>query len=67
MLRRLIRSAALAAWLPSLGLAQSRPTVRPADYGKWESLGAGTLAPNGQWLAYYYATGRDGGGCECSR
>jgi dipeptidyl aminopeptidase/acylaminoacyl peptidase len=52
MLRRLIRSATLAAWLPSLGLAQSRPTVRPADYGKWESLGAGTLAPNGQWLAY---------------
>ena len=45
-------AAALAALIPSLAVAQTRPTVRPADYGKWESLGAGTLAPNGQWLAY---------------
>ena len=51
-MNRLLRSVALSALLPSLGLAQSRPTVRPADYGKWESLGAGTLSPNGQWLAY---------------
>jgi dipeptidyl aminopeptidase/acylaminoacyl peptidase len=52
MLRRVLRSAALAAALPALALAQARPTVRPADYGKWESLGGGTLSPNGQWLAY---------------
>ena len=52
MPRRLISSIALVACLPSLAIAQSRPTVRPADYGKWESLGPGTLAPNGQWLAY---------------
>src|SRR4029434_11071860 len=26
--------------------------VAPKDYGKWESLGAATLSPNGQWLAY---------------
>ena len=32
--------------------AQMRPAVRPADYARWESLGPGTLAPNGQWLAY---------------
>ncbi len=52
MPRRLIRSLALLAWTSSLGLAQARPVVRPAEYGKWESLAGGTLAPNGRWLAY---------------
>ncbi|MDF2772029.1 MAG: putative peptidase [Geminicoccaceae bacterium] len=52
MTRRLIRTAVLGALLPSIGSAQTRPTVRPADYVRWESLGAGMLAPNGQWLAY---------------
>jgi dipeptidyl aminopeptidase/acylaminoacyl peptidase len=37
---------------PCASFAQSKPTVRPADYGKWESLAAGALSPNGQWLAY---------------
>ena len=40
------------ATLSSVGWAQTRPIVRPADYGKWESLTAATLAPNGRWLAY---------------
>ena len=52
MHRPLIRSIAILALIPSLGSAQARPTVRPAEYGKWESLGPGTLAPNGRWLAY---------------
>ena len=52
MHRPLIRSVAILALLPLLGSAQARPTVRPVDYGKWESLGPGTLAPNGHWLAY---------------
>ena len=49
---RLLHSAALAALIPSFAIAQARPTVRPIDYGKWESLGQGVLSPNGQWLAY---------------
>ncbi len=52
MHRPLIRSVAILALIPSLGSAQARPTVRPLEYGKWESLGPGTLAPNGRWLAY---------------
>lgn len=32
--------------------AQGRSPVTSADYGKWESLGAGTLSPDGRWLAY---------------
>jgi dipeptidyl aminopeptidase/acylaminoacyl peptidase len=44
--------AALSALFPSLAVAQARQTIRPVDYGKWESLGGGTLSPNGQWLAY---------------
>ena len=30
----------------------ARPTVTPDDYGKWERLGAGSLSPDGRWLAY---------------
>jgi len=33
-------------------VAQTKPTLTPADYGKWETLGAGTLSPDGKWLAY---------------
>lgn len=32
--------------------AQQKPPITPADYGKWETLGAGELSPDGQWLAY---------------
>jgi dipeptidyl aminopeptidase/acylaminoacyl peptidase len=42
--------ALLALALPAL--AQTKPTLLPADYGKWETLGAGSLSPNGYWLAY---------------
>lgn len=52
MNRHVLHSIALGALIPSLGIAQPRPTVRAVDYGKWESLGAGALSPNGQWLAY---------------
>ena len=46
-----ILSSSSARRSASVG-AQSRPTLRALDYPKWESLGAGTLSPNGQWLAY---------------
>src|SRR5688500_15568493 len=49
---RILRScAALALAAGSLG-AQSRPTVTPADYGRFEQLGATALSPDGKWLAY---------------
>src|SRR5947209_8109568 len=31
---------------------QPKPAVTPADYGKWETLAAGELSPDGKWLAY---------------
>ena len=42
----------LLALLPATTVAQSKPAVTPADYAKWESLGAAALSPNGRWLAY---------------
>jgi dipeptidyl aminopeptidase/acylaminoacyl peptidase len=45
-------SLVLLAGISATATAQARPTVGPADYAKWESLGAGSLSPNGQWLAY---------------
>jgi hypothetical protein len=38
--------------LYSPALAQQRPTIAPADYGKWESPGPAVLSPDGKWLAY---------------
>lgn len=32
--------------------AQQKPTVTPEDYGRFESPGSPTLAPDGRWLAY---------------
>ena len=47
--RRLLAGALfLAIALPA---AAQKPTLEPADYGKWESLGAVRLAPDGSWLA----------------
>ena len=50
--RRLFLTLALLAGTPASATTQSLPTVRPADYARWESLGPGTLSPDGQWLAY---------------
>jgi len=33
-------------------LAQSKPALKPADYGRWETLGQATVSPDGKWLAY---------------
>jgi dipeptidyl aminopeptidase/acylaminoacyl peptidase len=52
MRRRHLYRLILLTGIPATATAQSRPPVRPADYAKWESLGAGSLSPNGQWLAY---------------
>src|ERR1035437_8614419 len=41
---------ALALSLPLA--AQPRPSIAPADYGKWETLGNGVFSPDGKWLAY---------------
>lgn len=48
------------AWLALLSLlllsmpleAQEKKTLTPEDYGQWESLGMGTLSPDGSWIAY---------------
>lgn len=43
---------ALVILSPAGLTAQQKPAPGPADYGKWESLSAAVLAPNGRWFAY---------------
>jgi dipeptidyl aminopeptidase/acylaminoacyl peptidase len=31
--------------------AQQKPTLKPADYGRWETPGFGSLSPDGRWIA----------------
>jgi dipeptidyl aminopeptidase/acylaminoacyl peptidase len=47
-----MRLALAVLVLPALAIGQTKPTARPADYTRWETLAATTLSPNGQWLAY---------------
>jgi dipeptidyl aminopeptidase/acylaminoacyl peptidase len=37
---------------PPIPASDTRPTIVPADYGRWETLGAGILSPDGKWFAY---------------
>src|SRR5262245_25103452 len=52
MRRRLIIALLLIFRLAIAGPAQTKPRLTPADYGKWETLGATNLSPDGKWLAY---------------
>lgn len=45
-------SSASASQAVAPPAAQQRPTLTPADYGKFESLVATALSPDGRWLAY---------------
>jgi len=36
---------------PTTVAAQSKPPITPADYGQWQSLGGGTLSPDGAHFA----------------
>jgi dipeptidyl aminopeptidase/acylaminoacyl peptidase len=47
-----LRAFVLATIFALAASAQSKPTVKPADYGKWETPGASTLSPDGKWIAY---------------
>src|SRR5262249_32529951 len=50
-MKSIVLLALAATVCPHLS-AQSKPTLTPADYGKWETLGNGTLSPAGKWLAH---------------
>ena len=59
MSRRLIALSAVlfvALAFPSRPVAQSKPTLKPADYDQFESVataaGRGGLSPDGKWFAY---------------
>jgi dipeptidyl aminopeptidase/acylaminoacyl peptidase len=52
MRRRSIISPLLIFTLAIAGLAQTKPRLTPADYGKWETLGATYMSPDGKWLVY---------------
>ena len=59
-LSRLLSSIALFALpLHAPISAQAKPTLTPKDLGKWESLGAVRLSPNGAWMSYALTRGND--------
>ena len=59
MLRRLFASALSVALFSAPLLAQSKPQLTQKDLGKWESLGAVRLSPNGSWIHYGITRGNE--------
>jgi len=53
MYRALFRAFCGSALLliATTALAQDKPTLKPADYGKWESIGATRMTASGDWTA----------------
>src|SRR5260370_5470420 len=47
-----LRVLPLAASFAVAAPAQLKPTLKPADYGRWETLGPAALSPDGKWLAH---------------
>lgn len=45
------RIANLLIFAAALGMAQPKPAITPADYGKWETMGQTPLSPDGKWIA----------------
>ena len=39
--------------------AQQKKNLTSEDYGKWQSIGANDLSPNGQWIAYQIVVQED--------
>jgi dienelactone hydrolase len=39
--------------------AQSKKYLSPEEYGKWQSLGATSVSPNGEWVAYQITVQED--------
>lgn len=50
--RPLVRGSLAILLLCAPAAAQQRPTLTPADYAKWETLGTTELSPDGRWIAY---------------
>ena len=47
-----LRVFALAAGFAFAATAQLKPTLKAADYGRWETLGQAALSPDGKWVAH---------------
>src|SRR5690349_2232791 len=47
----MMRNSLLMLAVAVTAMGQPKPTITPADYGKWESLGGTVLSPDGKWLA----------------
>ncbi|MGH7620589.1 MAG: prolyl oligopeptidase family serine peptidase [Gemmatimonadaceae bacterium] len=59
---RFLRSVALlvagaGALAAQQNASDAKPTLKSADYAKWESLGSGALSPDGKWVAYDFRRG----------
>ncbi len=59
MLKKMYLCLMAGLLFSSLILAQTKKDLTPEDYGKWQSLGAVQLSPNGEWIAYQITVQED--------
>lgn len=52
MLKKILPVCSLLLLLSFFVTAQQKKKLDPEDYGKWQTIGATELSPNGDWIAY---------------
>lgn len=52
MFRKFFLVLLLTGCVTGSAMAQQKKTLPVDDYGKWQSIGANDLSPNGEWVAY---------------
>lgn len=52
MFQKILWLLLLVGALAGNTVAQQKKTLTSDDYGKWQSMGASDLSPNGEWVAY---------------
>ena len=59
MFKPLFTSLLLSFFFLTSTIAQTKNHLSPEDYGKWQTLAATGLSPNGEWLIYGIAVQQD--------
>ena len=59
MQKRLGYCLLLCLFILSATQAQQKKWLTPDDYGKWQSIGAMDMSPNGEWVAYQITVQED--------
>jgi dipeptidyl aminopeptidase/acylaminoacyl peptidase len=59
MAKKILSAFLLLVLITGIVSAQEKKNLEPEDYGKWQTIGATELSPNGDWIAYQINVQKD--------